>query len=94
MKYQYSTQIALWGIWENLYHLSTWFALIAVLEYTVQKSLKYRQSKGDNSSITHDTLMKLHMHNHTMVMYIQYKLHEIPSISYLSMAEDGKIIEI
>ena len=36
------------------------------------------------------TLMKLHMHNHTMVIYIQYKFHELPSIGYLVMAEDGK----
>ena len=34
--------------------------------------------------------MKLHMHNHTMVIYIQYKFHEIPSIDYLVTAEDEK----
>ena len=51
-----------------------------------KKSLKFRQSKGNNSSITDDTLMKLHMHNHTMVIYIQYKFHEIPSAGYLVMA--------
>ena len=33
--------------------------------------------------------MKLHLHNHTVVMYIQYKFHEMPSIGYLVMAEDG-----
>ena len=54
--------------------------------------LKFRQSKGDDYSITKTTLMKLHVHNHTMymVIYNQYKFHEIPSISYLVMAEDGK----
>ena len=61
-----------------------------------KKSMKFRQSKGHNSSITQNTLMKLHMHNHTMVIYIQFKFHEIPSIGYLVMAEDvkKKIIEI
>ena len=39
--------------------------------------------------------MKLHMHNHNMVIYIRYKFHETPSIAYKVMAEDGKkIIEI
>ena len=33
--------------------------------------------------------MKLHMHNHTLVIYIQYKILEIPFIGYLVMAEDG-----
>ena len=36
-----------------------------------KKSLKFRQSKGNNSSITDDTLMKLKVHNNTMVMFIQ-----------------------
>ena len=58
------------------------------------KSLKFRQSNGDSSSITHDILLKLHVHNHTMVIYIQYKFLEIPSIGYLEIAEDRKIIEI
>ena len=31
--------------------------------------------------------MKLHMYNHTMVIYIQYKFQEIPVIGYL---EDRK----
>ena len=34
--------------------------------------------------------MKLHVHNHILVNYIQYKSHEIPSIAYKVMAEDGK----
>ena len=55
-----------------------------------KKSLKFRQSKGNNSSITEDILMKIHTHNHTMVLFIQHKFHEIPSIGYLVMAEDGK----
>ena len=36
-------------------------------------------SKGHNSSITAGTLMKLHVHSHTMVIYIQY----IFSISFM-----------
>ena len=55
-----------------------------------KKLLKIRQSKDKNSSIIDNTLMKLHMHNHTMVIYIHYKFHEIPSIGYLVMAEDRK----
>ena len=50
--------------------------------------MKFRQS--NNASITENTLIKLHMHNHTMVIYIQCKFHESPSIDYLVMAEDGK----
>ena len=38
--------------------------------------------------------MKLHLHNQTMVIYTHFKFHEILSIGYLFMAEDGKIIEI
>ena len=37
--------------------------------------------------------MKLRVHNHTIVIYIQYKFHYIPSIGYLVMTEDRKIIE-
>ena len=37
--------------------------------------------------------MKHHMHSHTMVIYIQYQFHEIPSIAYKVMTEDGKIVE-
>ena len=55
-----------------------------------KKSLNFRQSKGNNSAITKGTLIKLHVHNLTMVIYIQYKFHEVPSIGYLVMAEDGK----
>ena len=50
-----------------------------------RKSLKFWQSMGNNSSITDDTQMKLHVHN-TMVIYIQYKFHERTSdtlIGYL-----------
>ena len=35
--------------------------------------------------------MKLHMHVHTIVIYILYKFQNIPSIGNLVMAEDGKI---
>ena len=34
--------------------------------------------------------MKLHVHNHTMVIYTQYKFLEIPFICSLVMTEDGK----
>ena len=54
------------------------------------QSLKFWQSKYSNSSITDKTMMNFHVHNHTMVIYIQYKFHEIPSIGYKVMAEDGK----
>ena len=53
--------------------------------------MKFRQSKNDNSFITYDTRMKLHVHNHTMVIYIQYNFNEKPSTGYLVMDEDGKI---
>ena len=43
----------------------------------------------NNSSLTDDTLIKLQMHKHN-----KYYFHESPSIGYLVMAEDGKIIEI
>ena len=55
-----------------------------------KKSLKFRRSKGNNSAITDDTPIKLHMHNLIMAIYIQYKFHEIPSIGYLVMTEDRK----
>ena len=55
-----------------------------------RKSLKFRQSMGNNSAITDDTPIKLHIHKLTMVIYIQYKFDKIPSIGYLVMAEDGK----
>ena len=32
--------------------------------------------------------MKLHMHNHMFILYIQYKFQEISLIGYLVMAED------
>ena len=41
------------------------------------KALKFLQPKGNNSILTDDTLMKLHVHNNTMDIYIQYKFHEI-----------------
>ena len=52
--------------------------------------MKFRQSKGNNSALTDDAPIKLHTHNLIMAIYIQYKFHEIPSIRYLVMAEDGK----
>ena len=34
--------------------------------------------------------MTLRVHSHTMAIYIQYKFHEIPSIGYNFMTEDGR----
>ena len=55
-----------------------------------KKSVKFRESKGKSSFINNDTLMKLNVHNNTIVMYIQYKFQEIASLGYLVMAEDRK----
>ena len=54
------------------------------------KSLKFSKSKGNNSAITHDYPIILHVHNITMVIYIQYKFHDFLSIGYFVMAEEGK----
>ena len=51
---------------------------------------RFRQSKFNNSAITDDTTIKLQMLKLTMVIYIQYKFHEILTIGCLVMAEDGK----
>ena len=55
----------------------------------MEKALKFRQSQNNKSSTANATLIKFHVHNHTIVIYIQYKFHEIPFIGYLDMAEDG-----
>ena len=68
--------------------------LLIKLWLRTEKIIKILQSKGNNSCKTSDTLMKLHVHNHTIVIYIQYKLNEISSVGYKVMAEDRKIIEI
>ena len=44
-----------------------------------KKTLKFMQSKGNDSAITDDTPLKLHMYHFTIAIYIQYKFHEIPS---------------
>ena len=41
---------------------------------------------GNNSYKSDDTFMKLHVHNHTITIYIQYKFHESPSFGYLVIA--------
>ena len=56
-------------------------------------SSKLRQSRGINTSIAYEIVMKAHVHQHTMVIYIQYKFHEIAFIGYVDMAEDGKTDE-
>ena len=61
----------------------------------VNNILKFKQSKGNKSSKNKDIMTRLHVHNHTLVIYTQYKfISEITSIAYLVMAKDGKIIEI
>ena len=35
--------------------------------------------------------MNFYVHHHTITIYIQYHFHEITSICYLFMAEDGNI---
>ena len=45
--------------------------------------------KGNNYSITLETLTNLHVRYHSMVKYTQNKIHEIWSIAYLGLAEDG-----
>ena len=44
-----------------------------------KKSLKLRQSKGINSTIANRIPIKFHVHNFTIVIYIQYKFHRLPS---------------
>ena len=42
--------------------------------------------------MTDAMLMNLYVHSHTMIIDIQYKIHDIPFIGYLVMAEtDGKM---
>ena len=42
--------------------------------------------------MTDAMLMNLHVHSHTMIIDIQYKIHDIPYIGYLVMA--GKDVRI
>ena len=37
--------------------------------------------------------MNLHIYNHTIIIYIQYKFHEIPFNDYKVMAEGGKSLK-
>ena len=70
--------------------------LLTMLWLKTEKSLKFRQLKGHNSIITDDTPTKFQVHNLTMVIYIQYKFHESPSIGYIPSYGSGwkKIMEI
>ena len=52
--------------------------------------LNLGKPKGNNSALTDATLIKFHMYNLTIIIYIQYTFYEIPSIGYLVIAEDGK----
>ena len=64
--------------------------MVTKLWQRTKKTLKFRQSKGNSSSVTDDTLSKLQVHNPIIVICIQYKCHEITSIGYLVMAEGRK----
>ena len=55
----------------------------------LKKSFKRRQSKGNYSSRTDNTLINVDVHIHTMDIYTQYNFHDIPSITYKVKAEDG-----
>ena len=68
--------------------------LLTKLWLRMEKSLKCRQSKGNDSSITDYSLMKLHILNQTIVIYIKYKFHKVPFIIYRVLAEDGFVFEI
>ena len=69
------------------------YPLVTYLLLRMEKSLKFRRSKGNNCPITDDTLIKLHVHNLTIAIYIyiQLKFHVITSIGYLVMAEDRNL---
>ena len=71
---------------QNMFHEILSIGYLVMAE-DGKKSLKFRKPKGNYSAITEETLIKLHMHNLALVIYIQYKFQEIPSIV---MAEDGK----
>ena len=51
----------------------------------MEKALEFRQSKGNNSAITDEVAINLHVHKPNIVMCIQYKLYEILSMCYLVM---------
>ena len=50
------------------------------MAYEGKKSLKFRQTKSNNSSPTDDILMKLYVNYQTMAIYTQYKFQEIQEI--------------
>ena len=53
-----------------------------------EKIIEFRQLKDNNSAITNGTQIRLRGHNLTLIIYIQYKFYEIPSIGYLVIVED------
>ena len=57
----------------------------------MEKKLKLREFKDNKSTWTDDIRNNLHVHNLTIVIYIQYKFHHLPSIGYLIMAEDRRM---
>ena len=48
--------------------------------FIVTENAALRKLKNINSSITQAILTKLHVHYHSMAIYIQHKIHEIRSI--------------
>ena len=62
--------------------------LLTKLRLAIEKNVG-NQRTHNNSSITDYTLVKLHVHNHTMVIYIQNQFHEKTYVAYKAMAEDG-----
>ena len=54
-----------------------------------KKTFRFRQSKDNNSFVSNVTLMELHVHNQTIVIYIQYKFQDNPFIDYQDVDEDG-----
>ena len=64
------------------------YIVYLVIDEDGKNSLIFRQTKGNYSSITNDILMKFHMHNHTLVIFVLYKFNESTSISYLVIVEE------
>ena len=48
-------------------------------------NVKLRESKGNNSAITDDTPINLHVHNLNMVIYIQYQFHVLSQLKVKSL---------
>ena len=60
----------------------------------MEESVKFRYPKGDNSYITNDTIMELHVHNYTMVIIFSISFIKFHPVGYLAMAEEGKHLNL